>query len=111
VNEFINHFFSFVGGHVEVEDKLSFWLSEYKICFLCKNETRFIVNGSTTVHDTTTPKPIGISEIAFVQKKQFITQLSKALKNLNEDLTLSYFKAKDCYMTWQVNCFSNLNKF
>jgi len=100
VNEFINHFFPFVGGQVEVEDKPSFWLSEYKIRFLYENGTRFIVNGSITVHCTMTKKLNVILGIAFVQKEQFITQLSKALKNLNEDLTLNYFKTKDCYMTW-----------
>jgi len=83
VNEFINHFFSFVNGQVEVEDKPSFWLSEYKIRFLYENETRFIVNDSTTVHCTTTQTPNIILGIAFVQKEQFSTQLSKALKNLN----------------------------
>jgi len=58
----------------------------YKVCFLYGNGTGFSVNGNTTVFCMTFPKPTGVLGIAFVQKKQFITRLNKALKDPNGNL-------------------------
>lgn len=93
---------------MQIEDQPSFWLPEYKVRFHCGNGAGIVFNGNTTVHCTTSSKPTGVLGIAFVQKRPFIVQLSKALKNPKEKLALSYFKARDHYITRRVRYLSEL---
>jgi len=94
-----------VDGGLEVEERPLFWLPEYKLHFYYENGVAFICNANTTVHCTTSPKPMGVLKMALLQFRPLIVKLSKALKNHIEKLAKSYFKGRGRYVDEHVSCF------
>lgn len=93
----------FVGGELEVEEQPMFWLPEYKLHFRCGNGAAFICNANTTVHCTTSPKPVGVLGMAFIQFRPLVVQLGKALKNRGGEVAQRYFEAKKRYIDERVS--------
>lgn len=91
------------GGKIEVEEHPLFWLPEYKLHFRCGNGTALIFNANTTVHCTTSSKPVGVLGMAFVQFRSVVVQLCKALKNPGGRVGEAYFEAKERYIKERVS--------
>jgi hypothetical protein len=72
-------------------------LNEYKVCFSPQNASAIVVNGTTTIHCSTTSRKVGVLGMAFVQKHPTIVQMNKALDAPDFAIGKTYIKAKIRY--------------
>ena len=84
-------------GGLHIHDFPTIWLPQYHICFSPQNGAAFVINCNSTVHCTTKKALVGALGMAFVMKRNFITQLKKALDEPTGETTIKYFKAKAKY--------------
>jgi len=96
---------------LQIDDFPTVWLLEYHIRFSLCNGLALVVNCKGIVHCTTKKRFVSTFGIAFVMKRNFITQMKRALNNPQADVTINYFKAKAKYKEGKVITISYRNLF
>ena len=90
-------------GEFDVEDSPMFWLPQYHVRFSPPHCFVLLLNCNSTVHCTTMQKRNGFLGVAFVQKRNQIVSLKKAITNPDGKEGIPYFKAKSRYENLQVS--------
>lgn len=103
IKVYLSYQFANAGGELEVDEYPTFWLPQYKVRFGPPNGSAVLLNGNSTVHCTTRPKEVGILGIAFVQKRNQIVAVKKAIDNPTEDVGKLFLQAKGKYETRRVS--------
>ncbi|KAG0566139.1 hypothetical protein KC19_7G040900 [Ceratodon purpureus] len=93
----------FPDGDIKLSVRPMIWLPEYHVRFQPLHGSAFLVNCNSMVHCTTQKKKVRALGLAFVQKRNYIVALKKAMDNPTCALGGLYLRAKKRYESTRLH--------